>query len=296
MLDGAHALAVPTVYGQTLLIHETDTPGELQWVSVDDQGQPWLEATFSTDNLHLLSSMGDKAEKLQQLLQAARRLNPSFLKHPDIGWNVEAKLDFPLNWGLGSSSTLISMVARWAKVNAFELLRHSFGGSGYDVACAISNGPILYQLNNGQPQWEPTAFVPPYAHNLFFVHLGRKQDSREGIERYRAKGTPDILLLNKITALTDQLRLAADLAIFEGLLEVHEQLVSDHLDLPRVKDERFPDYWGAVKSLGAWGGDFVLATSQRDSTETQAYFHSQGLETVIPYNEMVITPEKEDLD
>ncbi len=63
-----------------------------------------------------------------------------------------------------------------------------------------------------------------------------------------------------------------DLKEFENCLYEHERVVSNALDMPRVKDRLFSDYWGAVKSLGAWGGDFVMVTSDRSREETKEYF------------------------
>jgi hypothetical protein len=40
-----------------------------------------------------------------------------------------------------------------------------------------------------------------------------------------------------------------------------------------------------IKSLGAWGGDFVLATGD---DKTISYFKSKGYNTVIPYSKMAL--------
>jgi hypothetical protein len=41
---------------------------------------------------------------------------------------------------------------------------------------------------------------------------------------------------------------------------------------------------GAIKSLGAWGGDFILASGNQ---KTPNYFHEKGFKTVISYSEMI---------
>ena len=41
-----------------------------------------------------------------------------------------------------------------------------------------------------------------------------------------------------------------------------------------------------LKSLGAWGGDFILAASETDPTP---YFKSKGFDTVIPYDDMILS-------
>ncbi len=76
-----------------------------------------------------------------------------------------------------------------------------------------------------------------------------------------------------------------DLATFEILLKRHESLLSKTLNIPTVKKLLFPDFAGAIKSLGAWGGDFVLVASE-DNPE--AYFKSKGFDTIITYENMTL--------
>ena len=72
---------------------------------------------------------------------------------------------------------------------------------------------------------------------------------------------------------------------FESLMEEHEALLSNILNIAPVKQQLFPDYFGMVKSLGAWGGDFVLATGD---DKTIPYFKAKGYPTIIPYSKMVL--------
>jgi hypothetical protein len=52
-----------------------------------------------------------------------------------------------------------------------------------------------------------------------------------------------------------------------------------------VQKEMFSDYFGQTKSLGAWGGDFILATGNDD---TPIYFKNKGFDTVISYQDMIL--------
>ena len=80
---------------------------------------------------------------------------------------------------------------------------------------------------------------------------------------------------------------------FEKLILKHESIISKGLKLKRAKDLYFSDYWGEVKSLGAWGGDFVMITSDQDYELTREYFLSKGHEVFIPYKEMILNgPDK----
>jgi len=122
------------------------------------------------------------------------------------------------------------------------------------------------------------------------VYLGKKQNSRDGIQRYRAltDNNDKSQLIETINQLTLKITAATDLVSFEQLLLEHEQLIAQTLNLPRAKNLYFPDFWGEIKSLGAWGGDFVLATSTRSAAETRAYFNEKGFWDVYAFDDMVV--------
>jgi len=156
-LDGAQALAIPTKFGQSLTV-EPFTDGQLKWESFDASGKIWFETTLSLEELFNQSNetLDSITERLLQILRVAKAYNPKFL-NDNSGLKVKNQLDFPRNWGLGTSSTLISNIAQWAKIDAYALLEDTFGGSGYDIACAKHNTPITYQLQkNGRTIIETT--------------------------------------------------------------------------------------------------------------------------------------------
>ncbi len=287
VLDGALALALPVHYGQTFEVAPGSEPGILIWTSLDETGETWFEAAFALPGLHLLRTSDEPtAVRLQQILYAYRRQNPHFLADP-FGRVVQTRTDFPRAWGLGTSSTLIAALARWAGADPYPVLFETLGGSGYDIACAFADGPLLYRLEGTTPHVEPVSFDPPFAGQLFFVFLGKKQDSRAGIRHFRehAQNAPD--LIGAISALTRQCLSAKSLADFSAILLEHERLIGQALGLPRAQDLYFSDFPGVVKSLGAWGGDFVLAASDADPADTQRYFREKGFGVCIPYAEMV---------
>jgi len=47
----------------------------------------------------------------------------------------------------------------------------------------------------------------------------------------------------------------------------------------------FSDFSGSIKSLGAWGGDFVLVAHSENPT---AYFKEKGYEVIFSYHQMVL--------
>ena len=224
--------------------------------------------------------------RLMEIFNAIKRMNPSFMGFQSIV-NITSKLEFPNEWGLGTSSTLIAALAEWSGVSAYGLLQKTFGGSGYDLACANAEGPILYQIHQSAGQYVEVPYKPAFSDSLFFIYLGKKQNSRDGIQGFRAKGLVPNSIVQEINQLSLAWLQASDLTSLEQIINQHESVVADYLDLKKAKDLYFQDYWGTVKSLGAWGGDFVLATSNRSTQETAAYFQNKGFNTIFSYQDLL---------
>ncbi len=282
VLDGALALALPTKFGQSLEVSPLDVPCII-WESFSVENNLWFQAELQIDQLDQVHE-DKRVNTLQKILSEAQRMNPSFLSDGN-GVFVQTFLTFPNNWGLGTSSTLINNIAQWATVDAFELLHNSFGGSGYDIACAQNDSPIHYQLSGLKPSVTPVSFAPSYKDNLYFVYLNQKQDSKEGIQLYRGIETDKTDFCSAISELTSQVATAASLADFQELLQVHETRVGTFLNITPLHESVFKDFKGAIKSLGAWGGDFILVAGDENTPE---YFIDRGFDTVLTYEEMIL--------
>ncbi len=287
VLDGAKSLAMPTQVGQSMSVrYESSFEPVLNWKSVDSNGQVWFEAKFEFWRFQILSEENEASRTLQNILKQARVINPHFLRDNKSVF-VETRIEFPLDWGLGSSSTLIYNIAQWAYVSPFELLKQTLGGSGYDIACAGSLGPIVYERKKSVPSWETTTFNPKFRDQLFFVHLGQKQSTAKAIDYYRQLDIENKEeIVNQISQITDDMLSCETLEDFEKLVEIHERIVAKALGLETLKMKKFEDFWGEVKQLGAWGGDFCLATSNRSLAETHKYFTDRGFETVLSFDEI----------
>lgn len=290
IMDGAKGLALPTVVGQTMGVRYSQSFNPvLHWKSYDVTGKLWFESKFEFWHFNCLDENPvPEAVILQKILKEARKQNKHFLRD-ELDVFVETQVGFPLDWGLGSSSSLVYNVAQWAYVSPFELLFHTFGGSGYDIACAQSDGPILYQKKSNGPHWSISHFEPEYKNQLYLVYLGNKQDSRDAISYYKKKKPFSSDVIQSISKITDSILASKTLEEFEQLVNDHENIVAQNLDMKPVKEIRFSDYWGSVKSLGAWGGDFVLATSSKGIEETKKYFLSKGHDIVFGYSELINT-------
>ncbi|NCO63180.1 MAG: GHMP kinase [Flavobacteriales bacterium] len=284
VLDGAVALAVPTAFGQSLVVEAIDYP-KLIWKSFDEQGTIWYEEGFLIDNLfsEFSKETNDTTLRLIQIFKSIKQLNPSFL-NSNTGYKISTHLDFKKDWGLGTSSTLINNLAQWTHVDAYKLLQMTFGGSGYDIACAQHNKPISYQLNDGKPYVSEVNFNPSFKECLYFVYLNKKQNSREGIKKYKLN-QPHELVLNDLSKISHKLMVCKTLSEFETLITLHEEFISEIIKQQPIKQELFNDFKGSIKSLGAWGGDFILVASKKNPA---SYFKSKGFKTIIPYKDMVL--------
>lgn len=293
VLDGALSLAVPARKGQNMIVTILNEPQTLIWRSygIDGPDQIWFEAYFNINKLLPDHASDPKAANmLASLFQSMQRQRPGFWNYyVNRGLIIETFLEFPRKWGLGTSSTLISNLAKWSETNPYQLLENTFGGSGYDLACAGATGPILFQRINKTPQYVHFPFAPTFSEQLYFVYLERKQNSRDGIARYRRKMVePNEDLVKEVSNLTAQMLYASSLKDWNVMIAEHEDIISKILELPKVKDRYFNDFPGQIKSLGAWGGDFALASSEMDKREIRNYFNKKGFETVIPFHEMVL--------
>lgn len=285
VLDGAKALALPTAFGQSLEVEANDS-GSIHWKSFDADKTVWLDVVLP---VHLIKnqtfvSKNAVEQKLAEILHETYKLNPSFLESGK-GFEVKTYLTFPRLWGLGTSSTLINNIAQWLQINPYKLLKNTFSGSGYDIACASHNTPILYQLLNEKPMVESVQFHPNFHEHLYFVYLNKKQNSRTAILNYKSKKFHILDIIQQINQITQEILQTKTLSDFCHLLEKHEAIMSSVLEVPTAKKLLFPDFEGNIKSLGAWGGDFILVASIENPTD---YFKSKGFQTIIPYDKMIL--------
>lgn len=285
VLDGARSLAIPTKRGQSMEV-KPHRGSDLIWECYDHNGELWFEAQISLYDFSSIRTSDEATSKhIQKLLKGAVRYNTEFLNNWN-GFKVIHRLDFPRNWGLGSSSTVIYNLASWADVNPFHLHFFTSNGSGYDIACAGAEGPLVYQVTDDELSYTEIDFAPHFIDNLYFIHLGKKQSSPEGIKHFMKSAKGRKSLANKITALTDRAIQATKLDEFQAIMDEHEELLSGALQMPTVKSQYFNDFEGSIKSLGAWGGDFIMAATTMTSAEVISYFRDLDYSDIYSYNEM----------
>lgn len=279
VLAGAQAFAVPTTFGQWLSVHKNNENNLITWKSLDHNGSVWFEASFTSDGIEVVQTSDPSvANRLSQLLVFIRdhsdKLNTPLA--------FETRLNFDRNWGLGSSSSLVACLAKWSQVEPIDLLHTAFKGSGYDVAVGMSNSPIVYQLKDS-PDWHTQTWNPPFRNETFFVYLGEKQNSESEVRKFN----PDSITTSEVEAfslITHKLLCCSNIGELGALINEHERLLSKILKRPTVAQTRFPDYPKPIKSLGAWGGDFVWVAG---TSEDRQYFSEKGYPTILTWDEMV---------
>jgi mevalonate kinase len=280
VLKGAKALALPLKPGQTLQVEPNKTD-KLDWISTE-KGTPFFSASYRTDNLEIIESSDDiRGAYIQQLLREAKLLNPNFL-NAGQAYKIKANIEFNKLWGLGSSSTLINNLAQWAGVDAFTLNQQISMGSGYDIACAQQTQPLVYQLQNNKPHIETVHFNPPFLKQLNLVYLNQKMPTENNIGSFLKNKTVPESLIKSINLLTEEVLACTEMSNFQRLMQEHEDILANLLQVPTVKEQHFSDFKGTLKSLGAWGGDFILSISDESFEEQQNYFSRRGFKTILP--------------
>ncbi|MBN2172665.1 MAG: hypothetical protein JW731_00945 [Bacteroidales bacterium] len=286
ILKGASALAVPLNCGQSLEVNDEPGIDLLKWKSLE-KGKLWFECNINTKLFEIISSSDrEKADYVLRLLKAAVDLSPQFAE-AIVRKSIKTDSDFELKWGFGSSSSLISNVAYWANTDPFKLHKSISEGSGYDVVTARQNGPVFFQISKKNFSVKKATFRPVFRDRIYFVYLGRKQDTAKNIDSFLKNKKPYRVETRVISELTRHLALSKTLKDFEFYMKEHEQLIASVLRRKTLKETRFKNLDGEVKSLGAWGGDFAMLTWNRTKEELINYLHEIKIDTLFSFDELI---------
>jgi len=286
VLNGATAFAIPLKVGQGMDAELVDDGKDLIYWSTSVKNQPWFTAIFSKADLSIVDTSNRKSsEFIQKLLRFVKDKSAALNASQSV--RISANVEFAMEWGFGSSATLIANLAQWAKINAYELLFATTNGSGYDVACAMVGSPILYK-NHPKPEVVKVDFSPNFLSKIYFIYLGQKQNSAASVEKLGQKVKGRNVEADRISAISKAIVKANSLREFEALVDEHEHIVGTTLGFEPIKQKLFPDFDGSVKSLGAWGGDFIMATHSGEASYVYSYFNAKGLDVIFPYNDIAL--------
>jgi len=281
-MDGALVLAVPTKLGQEFSFEEKDDEKSLIFWEAYHQNKLWLRAVINYKNWQILeTNIASSAEFILKTLKNVQSLSTIKFNN-NLTYHLKTNLQFPADYGLGSSSTLMNNLAEWAEIDPFYLNKISLGGSGYDIAVAKEKSAVLFQ-SVPEIKYEKVNFDPSFKNELIFIHLNQKQDSREGINLYKSK-TKSQKLVDEFSNLTRNILLCNELKNFSELMLIHEQRISNFLEIPTVKERFFADCPIFIKSLGAWGGDFVMSSKFEGFKD---YFWGKGFPVIFEYSDLI---------
>ncbi len=284
ILNGAKSIGLPCKKGQILRIEPNIKNSNIIWETWDHNENLIMYANFDKDSLKFIKGKINKLylNNLIKILNYLKKTSPICFELPV---KIYTKIEFNINWGLGSSSTLINNLSKWAKIDPYDFLKNSFGGSGYDIACANSEKPIFYQKKENSRSIEEINFKPKFHNNLYFIFLNKKQNSRNEIKKFFNIKKPSPLAINSISEISEKIIKSKNQNEFNYLINEHEKIISNHLNKIPIKKKLFVDFEGEIKSLGAWGGDFILASSSNKGIKK--YFKKLGYSTIFKYDELI---------
>lgn len=283
VLDGAKAIALPSKLTQDLYIEQCDKE-IIEWQGIDEKGNVWYEENFYLKNNDLVYS-AEKNNTSEKLLLLFNHILKTREVKDILGNKFSTKLNFKREWGLGTSSTFVNNLAKWANIDPYRLLFSAFKGSGYDIACCDVNNPIIFEKKQNSINVKNITFNPPFIENIFLIHLDKKQNTQTSITNYLRTKSGKNDLIKRINLISEEMLQCKNLNHFEDLIVEHESIISQAISQEPIQKLTFNDYnLGKIKSLGAWGGDFILVTSKNNDL---SYFNNKGFETILKLSDLV---------
>lgn len=283
VLDGAKAIALPSKLTQDLYIEQCDKE-IIEWQGIDEKGNVWYEENFYLKNNDLVYS-AEKNNTSEKLLLLFNHILKTREVKDILGNKFSTKLNFKREWGLGTSSTFVNNLAKWANIDPYRLLFSAFKGSGYDIACCDVNNPIIFEKKQNSINVKNITFNPPFIENIYLIHLDKKQNTQTSIKNYLRTKSEKNNLIKKINLISEEMLQCKNLNHFEDLIVEHESIISQAISQEPIQKLTFNDYnLGKIKSLGAWGGDFILVTSKNNDL---SYFNNKGFETILKLSDLV---------
>jgi hypothetical protein len=149
----------------------------------------------------LETSDTEKSNWIKSVFLAIRDQKEDFMV--GSGAEATATIDLPMNYGWGSSSSFIANLCKWADVNPFWVNMKVGGGSGYDVACANVNRPILFHNESNLPQFEEVDYHPDFTKNMWFIFQENKMNTANAIRGFRSRRV-DEAVITRITEISHE--------------------------------------------------------------------------------------------
>jgi mevalonate kinase len=299
---GFEGLAVPVKSGQWMDVWEFDSPGNAEdrfiFNALDSRGASWFSESFDISNLKsnsletnaVKSNVADENfENNESHLSKLLALVPESFWKSGKSYRFETRLEFERSSGLGSSSTFVQLMSNYFKLDPFQVQDLVFGGSGYDVAIAAVQKPLIYWRNEQGVHFRQWKLNSELTKDWKVVFLGNKVNSRTSTSQ-----VSDMLedLSNdenyrmQIQKIIEIVRDAQELMALETGIEMYQMFLSQLLGMvtPYTYFGVKPLPRGVCKWLGAWGGDMLLV----NSVVWDAYYSLWNGCEVKNWNDLVI--------
>ncbi len=128
--------------------------------------------------------------------------------------------------------------------------------------------------------------IPAFADHLYFVYSGSKQSSQKEVLKYsRIDLNKRHSIVSEVNTLTQSLLTAKTIEEFGAAMRKHESTLGTILERETM-NEKWSSIAGAMKHLGAWGGDFFLLATT-DKADLQR-LQDEGVREIFPWKEMML--------
>jgi hypothetical protein len=118
--------------------------------------------------------------------------------------------------------------------------------------------------------------------------MGNKQNTLRSVSEYRMAAIVTPKTIESIDDITLKMTESDNIESFMRLMHEHEKILSDVLKKPAIKNSLFTDFPGEIKSLGAWGGDFIMAVTPEDDEYVKSFFEKRSMGPVFPFENLIL--------
>jgi len=266
VMNGFDCIALPSKLGQWMHVWDFETPqGSPDFIiyqAKDINDNVWFETKIILPNFEIMDPAQVENIQVDRLVGILKMADVEFWQEGK-SYRIETQLEFERVWGLGSSSTLVKLFADFLHLDPLNIQFEIFGGSGYDVAIAQLQKPMVYSLTPDNSNWKYWKLDKSLTENWHVVFYGEKMDSRSSVSAVQ-DALNDIAEDDFYTAQFDKIlemsKSATDIISLESSLEMYQMLLAQALFMPTTYDLLGikPVNKGLCKWLGAWGGDMIL--------------------------------------
>lgn len=293
VLVGFEGMALPAKCGQWLDTWVFNTPNgkvdTLYYQALDENELPWFQLEVSLDEMLPSSEISADDKPVAEVFLKLLNLVADSFFESGKSIRLVTRLEFNRNSGLGSSSTFVALMSQFFGLNPQEVQAQLFGGSGYDVAIAQVQKPLIFWKNEQGAHFRPWKLSSSLTQQWNIVFWGEKVNSRTSSANVKntleqlSQDTAYKMQLEKILSLT---RDAQDIPTLETSLEMMQMFLSQllEMDTPYQTLGIKPVSQGLCKWLGAWGGDMLLV-NKKILQEYSTVFKNK---TVVLWNDWVI--------